>query len=156
VSRVLSAAEIGRLVDVTAQLGPWAMPVVEALKSGIIAVQFLHRTGRAPLGDMRRSTLPLLAWIGDDDDEPTGPDAWRPALAAIDWARGAMLHAAGGEATHYANAVLGTLATGRLLLIETSTAHVEAWAAALRQTPTLIIVPRDGKPHPIYRPETRH
>ena len=29
-SRILSAAEIGRLIDVTAQLGPSAMPVVEA------------------------------------------------------------------------------------------------------------------------------
>jgi hypothetical protein len=155
-SRILSPAEIGRLVDVTAHLGPWAMPVVAALRSGIIAVQFLHRTERAPLGDMRRSPLPLLAWIGDDDDTPTGPDGWRPALAAIHWARGAMLHAAGGEAAHYANAVIGTLATGRMLLVETSTARVEAWATALAGTPTLVIVPREGKPHPVASAETRH
>ena len=155
-NRVLSSAEIGRLVHVTAHLGAWAMPVVEALKSGIIAVQFLHRDERAPLGDMRRSPLPLLAWIGDDDETPTGPDGWRPALAAIHWARNAMLHAAGGEAVHYSSAVLGTLATGRLLLVETSTNHVQGWAAALGQTPTLVIVPREGKPHPVDRPETRH
>ncbi len=155
-SRVLSSAEVGRLVDVTAALGPWAMPLVEALRSGIIAVQFLHRTERAPLGDMRRSELPLLAWIGDDDELSCGPDGWRPALAAIRWARGAMLHAAGGEAVHYANAVMGALATGRLLLVETSTAHVHAWAAALAGTPTLVIVPREGKSHPVMSAETRH
>ena len=155
-SRVLSPGEVGRLVDVTAQLGPWAMPVVEALKSGIIAIQFLHRADRAPLGDMRRSALPLLSWIGDDDDTPTGPDGWRSALPAIRWARSAILHAAGGESAHYASAVMGALATGRLLLVETSTAHVQAWAAALAGTPTLVVVPRDGKPHPVHRRETRH
>ena len=155
-TRILNRAEIDRLVNVTAQLGPWAMPVIEALQAGIIGVQMLQRTERAPLGDMRRAPLPLLILIGDDDDASTGPDGWRPALAAIRWARGAILHAAGGEAAHYETAVMGTLATGRMLLIETSTQHAPAWATALGSTPTLFIIPRDGKPHPVYDRETRH
>ena len=155
-NRAFSSVEIERLVSVTARLGPWAMPVVDALRADIIAVKFFRRTERAPLADMRRSKLPLLGWIGDDDDASTGPGGWRPALAAIRWARGAMLHAAGGEAAHYRNAVLGTLVTGRLLLVETSTSHVHAWADALASTPTLIIVPPGGKPHPFYGRETRH
>ena len=155
-NRILTSAEIGRLIDVTARLGVWMMPVIEALRDGIIAMQFLQRSERAPLGDMRRSPLPLLAYVGDDDDASTGPDGWRPALATIRWARGALLHAAGGEAQHYAQAVLGTLATRRLLLVETSTEHVQAWADALAGVPTLVVVPREGKPHPAHRPETRH
>ncbi len=154
-SRKLSSAEIGRLVDVTAQLGPWAMPVVEALRSGIIAVQFLVRDQRAPLDVMRRLDRPLLVWIGDDDDLSCGPDGWRCALQVTRWAKGGIVYAAGGEAHHYAIAVQGTLVERRFVLIETSSQHALAWADLMQGKPTLGILPRSG-PHPVASKETRH
>ena len=152
---VATRAEINRLIQVTAQLGPWAMPVVEAIRDGHIAVTFLCRGDRAPLADMRRTPKPMLLWIGDDDEQSTGPDGWRAALPATRWARAALIHAAGGETAHYAAAVAGAILTGRLLLVETSITHAPAWAKLLPGKSALCIMPKTGQ-HPIDMRETRH
>ena len=152
---ILSSAQIQRMAEVAAQLGPWSMPVVEALRSGLIAVQWLTRSQRAPLDAMRRIDRPLLVWVGDDDESSSGPDGWRCAHQLTRWARGAVVHAAGGEANHYRVAVDGTLIERRFLLVETSSRHAEAWLALLAGKPALVILPRSG-PHPVDRKEMRH
>ena len=152
----LSHAQIQRMAETAAQIGPWSMPVVEALRDGQIAVQFLLRDQRAPLGAMRRTSLPLLAWIGDDDgDASCGPDGWRCALQVTRWARGGVVHASGGEAAHYRTVVKGTLHERRFVLVETSSRHAAAWMALMAGKPTLAIVPVGGA-HPVDMGETRH
>jgi hypothetical protein len=123
---MLGRAEIDRMIHTAAQLGPWAMPVVAALRAGAISIAFLRRDQRAPLQSMRRCNLPVLAWIGDDDEMSCGPDGWRPALHTAHWARAAMIHAAAGEAQHYCMLVAATIMTRRVLLVETSSQHAEA------------------------------
>ena len=148
-------AEMGRMLEYAARVGPWSLPVLNAMREGLISLTLLQRDARAPLGDMRLAPLPMLAWIGDDDEQSCGPDGWRCALAAAQWARSALIHASGGEAQHYLAAVAGTLATGRLLLIETSSLHAPAWVRLLPGKPTLVVLPRGGV-HPIASRETRH
>ena len=152
--QTLSHAQLQRMAETAAHLGPWSMPVVEALRDGQIAVQFLLRDQRAPLGAMRRTSLPLLAWIGDDDAS-CGPDGWRCALRVTRWARGGVVHASGGEAEHYRTVVKGTLCERRFVLVETSSRHAAAWMALMAGKPTLAIVPRGGQ-HPVDMEETRH
>ena len=151
----LTSAQLQKMVEAAAQLGPWSLPVVEALRDGLIAVQFLNRTDRAPLDVMRRSSLPMLVWIGDDDDLSCGPDGWRCALQVTRWARGAVVHGAGGEADHYRTVVNGTLHEQRFVLIETASRHAVSWLALLVGKPVLTVLPRSG-PHPVNRRETRH
>ena len=147
--RIIPPAQVQRLAEVAAQCGPWSMPVVEALRAGIIAVVFVTRRQRVDLASMRRSPLPLLCWIGDDDEEAsTGPDGWLSAPVVTRWAKSAIVHASGGEAQHYVEAVRATLATGRHLLVETSTTHAPAWLRLLVGKPALAILPRTG-PHPL-------
>jgi hypothetical protein len=154
-THTITDQEMGRMLECAARVTPWVLPVLNALREGHIGVTFLFRGQRAPLADMRRSSLPMVGWIGDDDGASTGPDGWRPALAVARWARSAMVHAAGGEARHYAAAVGATIITGRLLLIETSSAHARAWAKLMEGKHTLAILPRDGV-HPVAGMETRH
>jgi hypothetical protein len=151
----IGQAEIGRMIEIAAQLGPWTMPVLDALRAGQITLALLRRDQRAPLDTMRRSALPVLAWIGDDDELSCGPDGWRPALPAAHWARAAMIHAAGGEAHHYAHLAAGTILTGRMLLVETSSRHAAAWQTLLAGKSVLTILPCGGS-HPIASAETRH
>jgi hypothetical protein len=154
-AQTLNSAQMQRMAEIAAQLGPWSMPVVEALRTGLIAVQWLTRNQRAPLDVMRRIDRPLLVWIGDDDDESCGPDGWRCAHQVTRWAKGGIVHAAGGEARHYAIAVQGTLVERRFLLVETSSRYALAWAKLMQGKPVLGILPRSG-PHPVASTETRH
>lgn len=149
---ILQPAQVQRLAEVAAQCGPWSMPVVEALRAGFIAVVFVTRRQRVDLASMRRSPLPLLCWIGDDDEEAsTGPDGWLSTPVVTRWAKSAIVHASGGESAHYAEAVRATLVTKRHLLVETSTAHASAWLRLLVGKPALAILPRTG-PHPVVPP----
>jgi len=152
---LLGQAEIARMVEIAAQIGPWAMPVLDALRAGQITLAFLRRDQRAPLDTMRRCALPVLCWLGDDDELSCGPAGWCPALPAAHWARAAMIHAAAGEAQHYAMLVAATILTGRVLLVETASRHAAAWRALMPGKPTMSILPRGGL-HPIDTREIRH
>jgi hypothetical protein len=57
------------------------------------------------------------------------PDADR----LMKWARRVMIHAMGGEAAHYQLAVDAARNHGRVLLIETRTAHEVAWEEMARR-----------------------
>ncbi len=149
-------AQVARLIDVTAQLGPWAMPVATALRDGLLDLVMPRRADRAPLPAMRRSSRPVLVWIGDDNELTSGPEGWRCALAVTRWAKGAVIHAAAGEAEHYRIVVRGTLIERRFVLIETASQHALAWSRLLSDKPVLHILPRGGS-HPIPgQLDTRH
>jgi hypothetical protein len=105
---------------------------------------------------LKSSGRPALVILGDDDYGSTGPAAWPDAVRLMRWARFTFLHAAGGEAVHYAAAALSAQEHHRVLLVETDTAHLEAWRALIdRIRPHglgLIIATRSGAPpHPTMR-----
>lgn len=104
-----------------------------------------------PLRHLRLSSQPTVILIGDDPGPVWvlgGPTAWRCSSKIGGWCKGAIVHAAGGTAEHYAEAVRGALLVGQLVLVETTSRHAAAWAACVRCPTTLMIMPSDG-PHPI-------
>ena len=94
---------------------------------------------------------PQLISIGDDGDLPTGPDGWPQAKRLLKWARRVIVHAGPGRVEEYQDAVIETVLVGRVLLIETGTAHAEAWrvlAVAARPDHSVhVLLPAHG-PHP--------
>ena len=59
-----------------------------------------------------------------------------------------MIHASGGDTRSYELAVEMAIQVRRFLLVETDTAHVDAWRNALADArpavPFLALLPRDG------------
>lgn len=101
-----------------------------------------------------KTALPTVVTIGDDAGDSRDPDEWRCAISAIAWTRAAIVHGTGAEAWHYREAIRAAELKGRCLLIETDSAHVAAWLAALqpRQIPVLSIIPPPGTgAHPRVR-----
>jgi hypothetical protein len=98
------------------------------------------------------SRKPAIALIGDDDGFDRGPPGWRLAERALRWANGVLLHGAGAELQHYEAAIQAAEMGRRVLVIECSSATLDAWAALVRAAPhrpsTLVIVPRGGA-HPL-------
>jgi hypothetical protein len=72
-------------------------------------------------------------------------------MAAIAWARSAIVHGTGAERWHYQEAIRAAEHTGRCLFVETDSGHVASWVAALapRQIPALSIIPPAGVTHPV-------
>jgi len=95
---------------------------------------------------------PELVIIGDDDDLPSGPDGFATAPRLLKWARQIVLHGAGGEASHYEQAVLAAQITGRVVMVECTSPTIPAWVAATRKWATTsavqILHPPSGILHP--------
>jgi hypothetical protein len=74
------------------------------------------------------------------------------ARRLLAWSRWTMLHAAGGEAWHYALAAEATLAHRRVVLIECGSASLDAWLAlrdaVAPSTPGLVVRCVQGDHHP--------
>lgn len=102
----------------------------------------------AKLATLRR---PVILLIGDDDDAATGPLSWRCARPAGRWAAAVMVHGAGPKAEHYQAAITAVALVRRVLLVETSSTHVMAWARFLGHPRTLLVRPPEGVQHPIPR-----
>jgi len=117
---------------------------------GLINLLQPERPGTIPKRMVENARRPLIFLIGDDDYAGTGPDGWASARRMRQWGRRAIVHAAEGKPEHYALAVTGALACGRLVLVECSTAHERAWGAFLAPyMPVLDISAPAGLPHPI-------
>ncbi len=124
------------------------IPVLSAVRDGRIAVEFLtSRDKAAPMGRLKRYTCPVLVVIGDDDYRNTGPGGWVCTQRVIRWARGVMIHGAGGTVATYETAVSGAEHFGRFVLVETGSEHIAQWVAAAGAKAKLGIVANDG-PHP--------
>ncbi len=98
------------------------------------------------------SRKPTVALIGDDDGFARGPDGWRLATRALRWATAVLLHGAGAEDPQYEAAVLAAEMGCRVLVIECSSATLNAWVALVHTAPhrpsVLVIVPHGGV-HPL-------
>lgn len=129
--------------------------VLQALLHGRIAHLELQRTGSARTFKLwaAASRLPALALLGDDDHAvPDGPDTWPGARRVLAWARFILIHGGAGQPEHYEAAIALTCLHKRLVMIECSSANVEAWKAAAVRWGTgaegLVMQPPPGFPHP--------
>lgn len=130
------------------------IPALQAANSNKIALFLVSR--RAPVAMFKRWLAtpyqrPRLVVLGDDDHMSTGPEGFPTAAKALGWARWGMLHAARGEPEHYADAVAATLQHKRVVLVETDTAHTEAWGRLMHrnQVANAAVLMRPGVPHPV-------
>ncbi len=148
---VHTAADLDQLIGFTQQHAPHRVPLLQAVRHGIITLCELTRDATLPAHDLARSQRPKLVLVGDDDGLDSGPDGWtaRPRLAG--WARHAVIHATGGDVPSYLAAVTLALHRHQLVLVETGTTHCMAWHRLFARSgvPTLNLVPPDGGVHPV-------
>ena len=147
--RINRPEQFARVCSYMSQQAPHTLPLLRAAASGALHLIVPGRDAGLHPGRMA-GDRPVCVLLGDDDGTSTGPSGFRCAKAMRKWARGAIVHAAGGEPEHYALAAYGALLCERMVLVETTTQYADAWARLFAgRMPVTLIRPRDGKPHPI-------
>lgn len=149
---------IDQIIGLYSQCGDdWHAPLLRGVKDGRIRlIAPASRDVALTTRDLDRGTgkgkRPAVILLQEDDGTAVGPDGWRCAKRVRAWAASAIVHACGGLPEHYETAVSAAVLTKRLLLIETDTAHGDAWAGFVSGKPgisTLYIRTRVGEPsHP--------
>lgn len=93
---------------------------------------------------------PRVVLIADDAGNSRDPGEWRSSMSVIAWSRAAVVHGTGGKAEHYAAAVEMAKATGRVVMVETDSAHAAGWQEAIapRGITCLAFIPPPGCVHP--------
>jgi hypothetical protein len=143
--------QIDRLIAAAASMNlPGRVELLRAVRDGSINFIEIGRQAAAPMRTIEQSLRPVVMLLGDDDYRSTGPSGWAAWQRLSYWARGAMVHATGGDAPSYRMAIGMALVTQRFLLIETASAHAHDWGRALhrRNIPALGLVPPSGS-HPV-------
>ena len=126
------------------------IPLLRGVGDGRIAlVHVSDRQGRLSIPELQRLRRPTLLLIGDDDYLATGPNGWACAKVAARWCRSAIVHGSGADPSFYAGAVNTAAALWRLLVVETASDKITAWAELLKDKPALLIRPRGGASHPV-------
>lgn len=142
-------ATLERVAAAVGQLAPHRLPLYRAVCDGLIALVEPQRDAPVPSRVLVATGRPTILLIGDDDETPSGPDGWHCARRARKWGRRALIHAAGGDADHYRAAAIAVGVVGRLVLVETNSAHCDAWHRWLHPVmPGLVIGTRPGDVHP--------
>lgn len=137
--------------DVLARAGSPVLPLARAAALGRLSLLSMTDPAAAwPAGILARLALPVVLVVGDDPggENARGPLAWKAAERMRRWCRWAMIHGARGEAAHYAAAGDAAASVGRVVLVETSSAHAVAWRKYLG-APGLIVLPPPGAVHPV-------
>lgn len=154
--RLKTRAQMADAIMRLTQAGqPHHVPLLRAAMAGDLRVCFVAAGQRMPLRllDMVRDRRPLVVVLADDGLHPAGPAGYPQARRLMGWAASIVIHAAAGEAWHYAAVAEATRLCGRVLLVETCTAHQGAWvalkAAVAPRCAGLVLKVAEGKPaHP--------
>lgn len=152
IDRIDTAAMLDRMAAAAASVTPHVLPVLRAARAGLIGLAIPNRATAATfLRDLAVSRRPVLVLIGDDPiaGAAIGPDGWRCPRRLPWWARAAIVHGSGPAPDHYAFTVGATLGHGRVVMVETDSAHLDAWAALFaNRMPVTTIRPPDDRQHP--------
>jgi hypothetical protein len=154
--RIENAADLAAAISINEQAGAIGQAyLMRALMAGRIAFfSLLPDSSSSSFKAFQRLTSrrPAVALVGDDDGFDRGPDGWRLAERALRWATAVLVHGAGAEIGHYEAAIVAAELVRRTLVIECSSATLDAWTALVRAAPhrpmVLVIVPRGGV-HPL-------
>ena len=101
-------------------------PIYRAALAGDAALVELMPGARIPREVLWRNA-PTIIVANDDGGRSNGAGDFPDADKLMKWARRVIIHAAGGEAAHYQLAVDALREHGRVLFVETRTAHEVAW-----------------------------
>jgi hypothetical protein len=146
---VSSPAEIDRLIAQAAVAGHgYKAEIWRPVRNGALSFYQVARDSTPPLRRIRKQTRPTIVLLGDDDYASSGPSGWRYLPALLKWAAVGMIHGAGGDVPTYRAAAGLAALHGRLLMIETDSAHLMEWTRAFGPVPFMAVTPKDG-PHPI-------
>jgi hypothetical protein len=107
-------------------------PIYRAALAGDAALVELMPGTRIPREVLWRDA-PTIVVANDDAGRSNGVGDFPDADRLMKWARRVMIHAMGGEAGHYQLAADAARNHGRVLLVETRTAHEVAWEEMARQ-----------------------
>lgn len=130
------------------------IPAFRAARDGRLNLLMAKDGGLVPPSTwtLKRPTIVILA---DDIPTATGPGHWPQAVELIRWAKCCTLHATGGTAQHYQDAVTTAEVSGRLLLIEVQYFQYVAWFTLIRHVapdlPLTCVLPTGGA-HPVPGP----
>ena len=150
----MTREEIARVIGHAETAGAsFLIPMFRHAMEGQLNLVWPQRdTVMLPLRRMGKTGRPLAVILGDDDYATTGPSGWGCAVKLRTWAAAAIIHGTGGRPEHYALAAEMAVQSRRLLLIETSSASAQDWAAFLSKRspklPLLGVLPPDGA-HPV-------
>lgn len=149
-----SDAEIAAAIVRSEQAGcAYRTPLLRANLYRAISLAIVSGGRRVPQHFLNHER-PCVVLLTDDTPDATGPGRWKQAAVLIRWARGAIFHAAEGQADQYSTAVAGALITRRFLIVEMESRHHAEWLALATRVaprlPVLNIVPPPGKSHPDY------
>lgn len=150
----MKPAQIAAMIVQAEQAGAgfYAPLLRRVMRGEVNACLPMRDTSMPPLYRLGRKGRPVVVILGDDDYATTGPDGWACAAKVREWAARAIVHGTGGQPWHYDAAADMAMQVRRLLLIETSSAGAQQWAAFLHErTPALPFVgllPPDGA-HPV-------
>lgn len=150
----LTRAESARLISVIYQVQPYRVPLLRAMGDGLLGICEIPRGVSYPRKTLEGRKQPLVCIISDDDYQSTGPAGFPAARKLRSWARRAVVHAAAGETFHYAAIVAMALLFGRVLVVETDTAHASLWQHYLGNGKRLglLCILTDGV-HPVLPPK---
>lgn len=143
--------QIDRLITHASMMNlPGRVELLRAARDGLVNLIDIDRDCAAPMKLLEASSRPVVVVIGDDDYRSTGPAGWAAWQRLSYWARGAMVHATGGDAASYRLAVVMAEMQRRFLLIETSSGRAHDWGGALhrRNIQTIGLLSPDGA-HPV-------
>jgi len=147
-------ADIARAIGQAELAGAgFYVPLLRRVMQGEVNACWPQRdTVQPPFYRLSKSGRPLVVIVGDDDYKPAGPGTWACADKLRAWAAFAVLHGTGGKPEHYAMAAEMAMQVRRLLLIETTSAAAQDWAAFLHERspklPFMGVLPPDGL-HPV-------
>ena len=107
-------------------------PIYRAALAGDAVLVELMPGARIPREVLWRDA-PTIIVANDDAGRSNGAGDFPDADRLMKWARRVMIHAMGGEAAHYQLAADAARNHGRVLFVETRTAHEVAWEEMARQ-----------------------
>lgn len=149
---VSSRAELQQVASRMVQAGVPQAVLFAAAAAGKIALVYVPAPDSPwPVQTVRRLTRPAVMLLAGDPgygETSFGPGRWRCAAKAKAWAASAIVHGGAGERAHYVSALAMAELMGRVVMIETTSALVDAWGVFLAPLPRIGFRPAKGI-HPI-------
>lgn len=155
---VCSADQIQEIATRMAQANLPQTVLFAAAAAGSLALVYVPtHSSPWPSDTISRLTRPAVVLLAGDPgygEQAFGPGRWRCAAKAKEWAASAIIDGGAGERSHYVGALAMAEVMHRVLMIETTSALVDAWGAFLAPLPRVGFRPSVGV-HPV-RPGVMH